>query len=59
MRDANGMIGTSLTAINDYFESNGYVAHNSSQPGPYSTLEEAINGYNQGNGEPIAVIGIR
>ncbi len=53
------MIGTSLTAINDYFESNGYVAHNSSQPGPYSTLEEAINGYHQGNGEPIAVIGIR
>lgn len=44
-------------------EENGYVIHNKGYSDDdekeYSTLEEAVNGFNEGNGRPISLIGIR
>lgn len=36
-----------------------YVIHNAGSSKKYNSLSEAINGYNNGNGEPISVIGIK
>ena len=40
-------------------ENGKYVIHNAGSSKKYNSLSEAINGYNNGNGEPISVIGIK
>lgn len=40
-------------------ESGGYTVYNGSGQRNFDTLEEAVNGYNGGNAETVAVVGVR
>lgn len=40
-------------------ESNGYRIHNNGDNNTYATLEDAVNGFNNGTGEPVSLIGVR
>lgn len=62
-----GDFGTDPTALYLYLDANGYdvdnetkyVIHNAGDDTFYDSLADAVNSYNDGNGEPISVIGIK
>lgn len=52
-------LGSMVHFVNITVEDGMYVIHNANDKESYSTLEDAVSGYNDGKGEPICLIGIR
>lgn len=55
--DANDL-GQMIHTISITKENEGYVMHNAGDTTVYQSLEEAINGYNDGMGASISLIGV-